>query len=877
MPRIFDNIKKSMLPALRETLAVAERADFCVGYFNLRGWRQIDSLVERWQGGEGHCCRLLVGMQQMPQDQLRSAMSLLPSDDEIDQATAMVQKRKIAQDFRDQLVVGIPTNDDEAGLRRLAAQITSGKLVVKLFLRHNLHAKLYLHFRQDPLNPTIGYVGSSNLTFAGLAKQGELNVDVLDHDACDKLAKWFEDRWNDRFCVDISKELVEIINTSWARPEPIPPFHIYVKMAYHLAQEARAGLSEFRIPSDLGNTLFEFQKAAVKIAAHHLHKRGGVVIGDVVGLGKTLMATALARIFEDDHGLETLIICPRNLVPMWEDYRQQYRLRAKVLSITNVQRELPELRRYRLVLIDESHNLRHRHGKRYRSIAEYINSNDSKVILLSATPYNKTYLDLSNQLRLFIDENDDIGVRPERLLRELGETEFLRRHQCPVRSLAAFEKSEHADDWRDLMRLYLVRRTRSFIQENYAKPDAARNRKYLEFADGTRSYFPTRVPRTVKFKINPQDATDQYARLFADDVVRAVNQLTLPRYGLGNYQTPSPHKPPTPDEARVLGDLSRAGARLKGFCRTNLFKRLESSGHAFILSVERHILRNFIFLHAIENDLPLPIGTQDMGLLDTWSNDEDSDLWDAADGDDGGDGDTDPAKTLGQVLSEADFQARAAEIYDRYGSQFRRRFKWLRAGLFEDSLSKDLRADANALMNVLKLAGAWDARRDAKLLALVDLLLKQHPAGKVLVFSQFADTIEYLAAHLKGSQIGAVAGVTGDTDDPTAVAHRFSPVSNNKRDRVAPADELRVVLATDVLSEGQNLQDCAIIVNFDLPWAIIRLIQRAGRVDRIGQHHSECGPGCQQCAEPQAASNRTAHFSQRLGQGPERAPLARPG
>jgi len=269
-------------------------------------------------------------------------------------------------------------------------------------------------------------------------------------------------------------------------------------MAYHLSQEALAGLTEFRIPSDFGDKLFEFQKAAVKIAARHLNKRGGVVIGDVVGLGKTLMATALARIFEDDHGVETLIICPKNLVSMWEDYRQQYRLRAKVLSITNVQRELPNLRRYRLVLIDESHNLRNREGKRYRAIAEYIGSNDSRVILLSATPYNKTYLDLSNQLRLFVDESEDIGVRPERYLRDLGETEFIRRHQCPVRSLAAFEKSEYADDWRELMRLYLVRRTRSFIQENYAKLDPTVNRKYLEFSDGTKQYFPTRIPKTVK-------------------------------------------------------------------------------------------------------------------------------------------------------------------------------------------------------------------------------------------------------------------------------------------------------------------------------------------------------------------------------------------
>src|SRR5205807_5530834 len=193
--------------------------------------------------------------------------------------------------------------------------------------------------------------------------------------------------------------------------------------------------------------LFEFQSAAVRIAARHLNKRNGVLIGDVVGLGKTLMATVLARIFEDDFGLETLILCPKNLVPMWEHYRDQYRLRGRVLSISRAIKELPKLRRYRLVLIDESHNLRNREGKRYRAIQEYIRENDSKCVLLSATPYNKTYLDLGNQLRLFVEEDKDLGIRPEKLLRELGETEFIRRHQCSVRSLAGFEKSGHADDW----------------------------------------------------------------------------------------------------------------------------------------------------------------------------------------------------------------------------------------------------------------------------------------------------------------------------------------------------------------------------------------------------------------------------------------------
>lgn len=835
MPRIFDNIDQQLLPALRETIELSARSDFCVGYFNLRGWKELGSYIEPWPGGDGHCCRLLIGMAKLPQDELFSALSFSRRDGEIDNQTALRLKKKLAEEFREQLAIGIPTNQDEIGLRRLAAQIRAKKLVVKLFLRHPLHAKLYLLFRADPINPIIGYLGSSNLTFAGLAKQGELNVDVLDHDAGKKLAKWFEDRWGDHWCIDISDELAQIIEQSWAREDTLPPYYIYLKIAYHLSQEARAGLSEFRIPRDFGDKLFDYQTAAVKIAAHHLNKREGVLIGDVVGLGKTLMATALARIFEDDHDLETLILCPKNLVRMWEDYRDQYRLRARVMSISQVIGELPNLRRYRLIVIDESHNLRNREGMRYRAIQEYIKANESKCILLTATPYNKTYLDLSNQLRLFVPEDKDLGVRPEKQLRELGETEFIRRHQCSVRSLAAFEKSEHADDWRDLMRLYLVRRTRSFIQENYAETDPVNGRQYLVLDDGSRSYFPTRKPLTAKFAIDEKDPADQYARLYGTAVVGTINRLNLPRYGLGNYQAPSPHEPPTQTEAKQLQDLSRAGKRLMGFCRTNLFKRLESSGQAFLDSIKRHILRNYIYLYAIENDQPLPIGTQDQGLLDARINDADEELLSGADLFDEEDGDDSAKVDAAELQTEADFKRRAAEIYADYATRYKRRFKWMRPSLFIDDLQKDLVNDAHALFGVLSQAGAWDPAHDTKLATLFDLVSKKHGKEKVIVFTQFADTVYYLEKQLKARGLTSIAGVTGDSADPTTSAWRFSPVSNNKRDRIAPAEELRVVIATDVLSEGQNLQDASIVVNYDLPWAIIRLIQRVGRVDRIGQ------------------------------------------
>ena len=836
MPRIFDNITLSLLPALSETLKISERADFCVGYFNLRGWKQIDHLVESWAGGEGACCRVIVGMQRLPQDELREVFSLTTGPAGMDQQAALRLKKSAAQEFRMQLTIGAPNNQDESGLRRLSAQLKAGKVVVKLFLRHPLHAKLYLVHRTDPNNPTIGFLGSSNLTLSGLSKQGELNVDVLDHDACKKLQTWFEDQWLDPWCVDISKELVEIIDTSWAREEPLTPYHIYLNMAYHLSQEARAGLSEFKVPKDFGNQLLPFQTAAVRIAAHYLNKRGGVVIGDVVGLGKTFMAVALARIFQDDHGTETLIICPKNLGSMWQDYVHQYRMAAKVMSISSVINELPDTHRYRLVLIDESHNLRNREGRRYKVIKEYIEKNTSKCVLLSATPYNKTYLDLSSQLQLFVAADQDLGIRPERRLKELGETEFIRRHQCPVRSLAAFEKSEHPDDWRDLMRLYLIRRTRSFIKDNYAKTDPSNKRKFLTFENGDRFYFPDRVPKTETFTFNEKDPNDPYARLYSDDVVNAVNGLSLPRYGLGNYIKATPHESPTDSESKEIKKLSRAGKRLMGFCRTNLFKRLESGGPAFIQSLERHVLRNFIYLHAIENDLPLPIGTQGAEFLDARLGDKDLDnlLGEGVDdADNESDGNGDDAAFL---RDEPTFRKRADEAYQRYSTELKKRFKWLRPALFVKTLESDLRSDAHALIVILKKCGTWDASKDAKLDALEALVTKTYPNKKVLVFTQFADTLHYVTHQLKVRGITKVEGVSGDSENPTGVAYRFSPESNKKRATIKPEDEFRVLITTDVLSEGQNLQDCAVVVNYDLPWAIIRLIQRAGRVDRIGQH-----------------------------------------
>ena len=819
MPRIIDNIDKDLVDALRLSLDESERSDFCIGYFNLRGWKTIDDKIEKFGGENGNKCRLIVGMHVQPDEELRQSLSIFSDDNSIDNQTAIRLKRKLAAQFKQQLTYGFPTDADERGLRRLSSQLKKGKVTVKLFLRNPLHAKLYLCHLENDENTCIAYVGSSNLTFAGLKRNAELNVDLEDRESTEKLSSWFEERWNDKLCIDISEELIAIIDDSWAGDKLVLPYHIYIKMVYHLSREAISGIAEFKIPKEFENMLFEFQAAAVQIAAHHIHKRNGVLIGDVVGLGKSFIATALAKIFYDDFSWRTLILCPANLRNMWADYSDKYLPFAKIMSHAEAQNGLKDLRRYQLVLIDESHNLRNRLGKRYKAIQEYIYHNDSKVILLSATPYNLSYLDLASQLRLFIDEDVDIGIRPEKYLSKIGETEFLKRHQSPLRSIAAFEKSEEIDDWRELMRLYLVRRTRSFIKKNYAYTDQD-NKQYLKFPDGTKSYFPKRIPKTIKFKINEKDPNDQYAQLYDETVVGIINKLTLPRYGLGNYINKKPAIAPDTSEKFQLDNLSKAGRRLIGFSRTNLFKRMESSGFAFIISVMGQILRNYVFIYAIDNSLDLPIGSQELHLLDTRLLDDDDD---------------DAFVEETQGFNKTKFKEYAQEVYKLYSSKQKTRFKWVRSSLFTEKLKSELVVDADSLFEILDICGMWNPEQDEKLKTLESFIKNHHPNDKLLVFSQFADTVNYLNRELVNRGVKDIQAATGSSADPTALAHRFSPVSNEKRDTIKPKDELRVLIATDVLSEGQNLQDGFIIINYDLPWAIIRLIQRAGRVDRIGQ------------------------------------------
>jgi len=471
-------------------------------------------------------------------------------------------------------------------------------------------------------------------------------------------------------------------------------------------------------------------------------------------------------------------------------------------------RELKDLRRHQLVIIDESHTLRSNTRQDYLAIHDYIRANESKVLMLTATPYNKRYLDVANQLALFIDDDDNLGISPMAALAK--NPKIIDAVDGKISTLLAFRKSEEVEDWRRLMSEHLVRRTRTFIRKNYSVVDPDSGREYVTFADGSRFYFPDRIAKPLAHSFSKGDP----ARKMTDDTtLDVIDELVLPRYSLGEYLRDDAE--PNAHEQKILDDLAQSSGHLTGFTRTSLYKRLSSCGHAFATSLQRHLNRNRMFIYAIDNDLPLPIGTvlESMVAVDV---DEDDD-------------------------GLPDLEGTAEAQYEELVRKSPKAIRWLDSGMFVAELREDLEADAEAISALLAGFGKVDHTTDSKISSLVSLLNKTHPDEKVLIFSEYKDTVDYVAHALSERGIGSVVGVSGQTDNPTKIAHRFSPNSNRRLlgDGTRVEDEIRVLVSTDVLSEGQNLQDSHIVVMYDLPWAIIRLIQRAGRVDRVGQESPE--------------------------------------
>lgn len=820
MTRIFDNIDpaKKLGPELVQTFAQFDRLDAAVGYFDLRGWAVFKDIVDvKAATGDQPVARVLIGMSTASVDQelvatLQAQVSQAPEAAElVDREIARARRDNLVRHLREQLVRGMPREDDRQTLRILKRQLESGAVEVKVHTSRPLHGKTYVFHRDDHMNPVAGYVGSSNLTRAGLSSNFELNVDVVDYNAAKDLAQWFVDRWEDPFSFNLTADIIELIEESWADHQRTP-YEVFLKLCYHLSRDVREGLAEYSLPPVMQKQLLEYQSGAVRTLARRIETRGGAMLGDVVGLGKTITAVATALMLNLDHGYSTLVICPKNLVSMWEDYLDAYDVPHRVVPYSQAVTKLPELRRFQFVICDESHTMRNDTRSDYKAIQRYIEENSSKVLLLTATPYNIRFQDVANQLGLYIDDDQDLGIEPAAAM--ALNAQLRDQVDGKVRTLAAFRRSEEADDWKRLMGEHLVRRTRSFIKSNYADKEVVQNpdgteseREFLTFANGDKFFFPKRVAVPVEHSFG---ADDPAVLMESDDTLDSLRGLLLARYRLADYLKKGVEL--TAPEADFVDRIGRGRGQVAGFVRTSLYKRLSSCGYSFILSLQRIIARNELYIYALSNGLDVPIGTLLESMLVS-NDDEDVELDDLAT----------------SIVSARYEQLRAAASST---------VEWVSSRLFNDKLAADLRTDNTAIADLLSVFGPWTSARDSKMAEIIRLVADTHGAEKILIFTEYKDTAEYVHRTLVAAGVSDVDIATGSTDNPNLVAKHFSPRSNKlpgEDAEVLVDGELRVLVATDVLSEGQNLQDAHIVVNYDLPWAIIRLIQRAGRVDRVGQ------------------------------------------
>ncbi|HSV72934.1 MAG TPA: DEAD/DEAH box helicase, partial [Chthonomonadales bacterium] len=500
------------------------------------------------------------------------------------------------------------------------------------------------------------------------------------------------------------------------------------------------------------------------------------------------------------------IICPASLTDMWEAYNEQFQLNARVLSMGLLRSgasalDGPLCSDRDFVLVDESHNFRHHSSQRYDALQSYLARENRRVCLLTATPRNRAATDVYHQIKLF--HPDDVTLLP---IDPPNLKEYFREVEAGRRRL------------QDLLVHVLIRRTRKHILRYYGITDDAPSRPMRELSDGEAvpyldgrkrahvlvqgkpSYFPQRKLETLRYSIE-----ETYAGLYdrlrrylgrpagASGAPSPGKELTYARYGLWHYVLPECQ------QVAPYPDLHRAGMNLRGLVRVMLFKRFESSVHAFRRTLERLERIHRVFLLALDKGF-VPAGEEAQELL------YESD-----------------------TLAEADLVEQLRQVSDRY-----------RLADFDATrLRAHIDADRKLIREMLRLVRPIGPDEDAKLQVLQEKLRAGIPkaTGKVLLFTQYAETAQYLFEQINpGGQAKDIDCVFGTQKSKARTAARFAPKANPQI-KVAPGDEVRILIATDVMSEGLNLQDGDVVVNYDLHWNPVRLIQRFGRIDRIGSQN----------------------------------------
>ncbi len=819
---IIDNRRELLVDHINRMLESTERARFAVGYFFLSGLESIADHLESVQ--ELH---LLIGntsnretVEQMAEGYRR--LEMVQDALEAQSYPKRVEMQRMASETAVNIRATVEQMDQsdqgELLVKTLVQMIEEKRLKVRIYTKGRLHAKAYIFDYYQTLFDRVGkplqrhekgiaIIGSSNLTLSGVSHNTELNVVVQGNDNHAELAQWFDELWSE--AQDFDETLMQEMQQSWA-VAPIRPYDIYMKSLYMLVRDRIEGGNEQEIlwDDEITARLADFQKVAVRQAIQIIRDFGGAFVADVVGLGKSYIGTAIVKHFERTEHARPLILCPAPLVEMWERANEVYQLNARVLSIgylredddgnVNFLLKDPRFRDRDFILIDESHNLRNPDTQRYKVVQAFL-ATGRRCCFLTATPRNKSAWDVYHQIKLFHqDDKTELPIDPPNL------KEYFRLIERNERRLP------------DLLTNILIRRTRNHIirwygydAETHQQIDAARFRDYLEgqrrayvLVGGKEQFFPRRELETIEYSIEEtykglyQELRQYLGKPRKGQPLHPIkDELTFARYGLWHYvvKAKQKHEPYT--------TMQRAGANLRGLIRVLLFKRFESSVYAFQQTMRRLLSVHKAFLTALEHGI-VPAG-------------EDAQ----------------------SILYESDYLDESELLHALQGVSGRYKI----ADFDLPRLREHIEHDIRLLEKILALVEPISATQDTKLQTLKqrlnEPLLRE---GKRLIFTQYADTARYLYENLNEDRGAKDIEVIYSGDKNKArVVGRFAPRSNPDYQLLAGESELQTLIATDVLAEGLNMQDCDKIINYDLHWNPVRLIQRFGRIDRIGSEYAK--------------------------------------
>jgi len=737
--------------------------DCLVAYFKVTGFYQIYKALENTEK-----IRILIGI-----GTDKESFELIESAE--GNASHYETKKCISEIIQTEFE---STDEDEKeteeGVLKFIEWINQGKIEIRAYPNKRLHAKVYIMtFKEEDRDIGRVITGSSNFTYSGLVDNLEFNVELKNRADYEFAKKKFEELWN--IAVDVKENYIRAIKErTWLNPD-IAPYELYLKFLYEYFKDELSSTDKVftkYLPPDFKK--LEYQEQAVLNAKKILEEYGGVFISDVVGLGKTYVATMLSGQLDG----RTLVIAPpallnRNNPGSWPNVFSDFHIPAEFFSIGKLDEAKEFVERYenteqpvKNIIIDEAHRFRNETTISYEDISEICRG--KRVILVSATPYNNSPRDILAQIKLF--QNPRKSTIPgildiEKFIVGLDERLKKINRQKDYDKCLEITK-QNAKEIRDkILKYIMVRRTRKEIEKYFSEDLKKNNIKFPEVED----------PKLFYYQLN-----DEEDEIFMETVKKITQEFKYTRYTPLLYLT----KKITPLEEQAQRNMG-------GFMKVLLVKRLESSFYAFRKSIDRFIRSYEMFIKEYEK---------------------------------------------GNVYVSKKYINKIFELLEQGDDEAIQRL--IDEGKAERYASSDFRPDfknylEHDLKILKKIKSMWDeVKRDPKLETLIENLKKHlvlRNSKKIIIFTESKETAEYLTENIN-KEFGEIALLFhGNSPELVRdkVIENFDARARNKR------DDYRILVSTEVLSEGVNLHRSNIVINYDIPWNPTKLMQRVGRVNRI--------------------------------------------